>query len=111
MTQPDLFSARKVTPTTDQVARMIEALRGHGWKMRHWFKGREGWNDRELRAVAAASDGRIISGQRGYCLLDDATVEEANHFISWMRSQAAQMNKRAAETQRALNGRFERRIA
>jgi hypothetical protein len=52
-------------------------------------------NDRAIRAMAAASDGRIISGQRGYRLTSLASNAERDHAIAWYTSQAAKMIRRA----------------
>ena len=55
---------------------------------------------RQLRALADASNGRIISGQRGYRLTRLATMEECNHAAAWMKHQAGQMIARAIAIER-----------
>jgi len=55
------------------------------------------WNERSLRAAASESEGRIISGQRGYKLTRLATPDEKHRSVSWLRHQAQTMNKRAIE--------------
>lgn len=102
MTQPSLF--RKAPTVSEQdVAWMVWALTGRGWlpakKLAIYV------NDRMLRAIAAASDGRIISGQKGYCLIEEATVEEVQRFCASMRSQAKRMLERAAQTEKAMHKR------
>lgn len=60
---------------------------------------------RHQQAIAAASGGRILSGQRGYILIEEATVEEANHAASWLEHQAAAMQQRARDIRRAMHKR------
>ena len=55
------------------------------------------WSDRQIRAIAAASEGQIISGQKGYCLTACATNEEVKRAVAWLRSQARKMESRAAD--------------
>jgi|TARA_Y100000296_G_scaffold85495_1_gene121589 hypothetical protein len=55
------------------------------------------WSDRKIRAIAAASEGQIISGQKGYCLTACATNEEIRRAVAWLRSQALKMESRAAD--------------
>lgn len=50
--------------------------------------------DRDIRRLASAS-GWIISGDKGYKHLENATLEEAQHFANRLRSQAKQMDDRA----------------
>lgn len=61
--------------------------------------------DRAIRAIASASDGRIISGQRGYRLTSLATKDERNHAIAWYTSQAAKMMQRASRVAARANER------
>jgi hypothetical protein len=73
-------------------------LENKGWvhvaEILQFFKPSE-WTRRGLRLIAVqAHSPRIISGQKGYCRLDEATVEEVQHFEKWMKSQAREMTKR-----------------
>jgi hypothetical protein len=52
------------------------------------------WGDRKIRALAAASKGRIAGGQRGYKLIGEMTRDEFNHWRNWMLSQSAEMEAR-----------------
>ena len=54
---------------------------------------------RWVRALAQASQW-VISGQRGYKHLHNATAEEAGHFVNWMESQAKKMTRRAEKLRR-----------
>jgi len=86
-TQPDLLKIRKHTKVSqDDVDIMIEILRGNGWinadnigLLAAKYPYCQEWNDREVRAIANASNGRIISGQRGYCLTREASEREVQH--------------------------------
>jgi hypothetical protein len=50
---------------------------------------------RQLRELANASDGKIISGQRGYRHIRHATPDEITHAAHWLRHQAKEMDTRA----------------
>ncbi len=104
MNQPSLLPSRAPKVTEVEVARFVNRLDGAGWVKAKALP----WNERTLRALAAASGGRVISGQRGYHLTSQAPVEDVNHFLAWMRSQSDHMRTRAAETQQRLNGRLAR---
>ncbi len=52
-------------------------------------------DDRTLRALANASGGRIITGQRGYKAACYATPEEITHAANWLEHQAQEMLRRA----------------
>lgn len=67
---------------------------------------------RKFRALADASHGQVISGQRGYRLARLATMEERNHAASWLEHQAAEMQRRAIAIRRlAHNTTDDRREA
>jgi CHASE3 domain sensor protein len=55
------------------------------------------WNDRKIRQLAQHSNGQIISGDKGYKLTCDATMDEITHAANRLRSQAKNNLKRAAE--------------
>lgn len=101
MTQPDLFAAKAPAVTPADVEWLVFRLRGCGWVRAREMRG----SDRRLRAVASASLGRIISGQKGYCLIEEATVEEARHAAAWLRHQGTEMIRRASEIERAMHKR------
>ena len=108
MTQGDLLTAPAPRVSRDDVTLMIECLRGQGWLSARQFRiGAYGWTERALRATASASQGRIISGQKGYCLIEEATVEEARHAAAWLRHQGNQMIQRAHEIEQAMHRRTE----
>lgn len=54
-------------------------------------------NKRKIRNIANASQGKIISGQKGYKHIRHATPEEITHAANWLRHQAKEMDQRATE--------------
>lgn len=101
--QPDLFAIRKAPRVGEQdVACILLELDGKGWRTARQFRM---ISDRELRAIAAASHGQIISGQKGYARTDQASVEDVNHAAAWLESQAKSMQVRAGEIRKAMHRR------
>lgn len=103
MTQPTFWEL----PANNErllVAAVTDLLHGSGWQTAKQLKP-FGYNDRTLRAIASASHGQIISGQKGYALISEATVEEANHAAAWLEHQARAMTQRAYEIRRAMHTR------
>lgn len=78
----------------------LAALGGRRWQTAAKLAAATRLPDRKLRALAAESGGRIISGQKGYCLISEATPEEIHHAWSWLESQAKQMLARAVQIRR-----------
>lgn len=76
----------------------IGRLKGWGeWWTARELRDRFGYQDRELRAIANASKGAILSGQHGYKLNTEATEDERRHAAAWLRHQGRAMLKRADE--------------
>ena len=103
MTQPTFWQLA-ATNETALVAALSDLLRGAGWQTAKQL-ARHGFNDRTLRAIASASHGQIISGQKGYALIAEATVEDARHAAAWLRRQGNLMIQRAADIERAMHRR------
>jgi hypothetical protein len=79
---------------------LVSALRGQGWVTARRLTFHLGACDRELRALAEASRGEIISGQKGYKLSAEATLEEIDHAANWLISQGKKMLERGIEIRR-----------
>lgn len=80
---------------------LIEHLRTCAdWKTAKALHITTGWDERQVRMYAEASDGYIISGQKGYKHIDHATAEEIHHTTAWMESQAKKMAERAQTIRR-----------
>lgn len=88
-----------------QVESLKARLQGCGWMTRRQLCARYDYTDRELRRLAEHSNGDIISGQQGYRLTHEATIDEVNHAEAWLLSQAAKMRERALEIRLARNRR------
>jgi hypothetical protein len=105
----------KIRPASENVQALIELLRGHDWLTSRQLAAQIGWSDetpreredngRKLRAIAAASNGRIAGGQRGYKLVSEMTGDEFHHFRNWMKSQADTMTARIVEADRVFYSR------
>ena len=87
-----------------EVDRLIVWLAGKGWVQRREIErltaGTENsaWDERRLRALAEASEGHIISGQRGYRLTCEADPQERDEFIARMRGQRNAATRRIKQT-------------
>lgn len=81
---------------------MIAALHGTGWRTARDLGARKESDKRVLRAIAEASEGQIISGQKGYKLTVEATPEEIG-ATTWMKSQARKMWRRWIAIQRVAH--------
>jgi hypothetical protein len=103
-----LFDQRTRAPkfTARDVDILIRALQQpEVWSTAKQLRERFNFRDRELRALAHDSKGRIVTGQKGYALIEAVTVREAQHAADWLKHQAREMLTRAAEIERALHQR------
>lgn len=80
--------------------RLVLALKNRGWVKRKVLQQEMDLDDRSIRAEASASNGRVISGQKGYCLIEEAATAEVLHSASWLRHQAREMDDRASSIMR-----------
>lgn len=103
-TQLDLLTYRSADPAATESGRFANYLYGRGWVNARQIKSEQGWPERSLREWAAASDGQIISGQRGYCRIEEATPEEIHRAHTWLRSQAREMLRRSVAIRRRAHG-------
>jgi hypothetical protein len=102
--QPELF---RVEPDDPNVEWLVRELAGMDWLtaaeiLRHAQRPVTDGNKRWLRALAAASKGRVAGGQRGYKLVEEMTVEEYHHWRDWMKSQADFMTARILEADKVF---------
>ena len=95
-------SGEREVPAED-VTFIQRFLAGQGWIRAKAFP--PGWNERRIRAAANASEGLVISGQKGYRLTLEATIEEARKASAWLRHQATAMTQRAVEIERVYHRR------
>jgi hypothetical protein len=85
-----------------QVDTMIAALRGKNWQTARALGARKENDRRILRAIAEASEGQIISGQKGYKLTVEATLGEIAG-TSWLKNQGKKMIQRWIAIQRVAH--------
>lgn len=101
MTQLDLLLPRVTRNAAEMMDRFLHVLQDEG----DWVKGatlaaRLHTSDRVIRMCASHSKGRVLSGQKGYRLTQDATLDEITHAANWLRSQAREMLQRSMEIDR-----------
>ncbi|ODU25010.1 MAG: hypothetical protein ABS95_01135 [Verrucomicrobia bacterium SCN 57-15] len=103
MTATDQLELPVFKPGADQkdIDRFVEILRVNmGWMTARQIKLRTGWCDRKCRALAAASDGQIISGNNGYKHTLHASADEFHEFYGRMTHQGKEMLARAERARR-----------
>ena len=106
MTPQTLPFAASVKSKGEAILADLElALRGRGWMSAKQLAKILHTDDRTIREAASQSEGRIISGQKGYAWSQDMPVHEVMHAAAWLRSQARVMEKRAYEIERAVHQR------
>lgn len=92
--------------TEAEVAAVCDWLRGRGWVKAAEISATFSMSDRKVRAIAEASDGRILSGpgSPGYRLFTGTTeIEEADRCASQIESQARRMFARAVSIRRRFH--------
>jgi len=83
---------------------MCEFLAGKGWLKAAEIAEAKQVDDRKMRVIAEHSDGRILSGQKGYRLFERSTpLEEADRAASWLESQGRKMLLRGAAIRRVYH--------
>lgn len=106
MTQPPLNFGSRERKNAAVLAHVLHGALSDGqWHTAKAVKASTGLSDRAQRAIAEASAGQIISGQRGYRLIAFASIEEVDRAENWLRSQARAMLRRSLQIRRARNGR------
>ena len=94
----------KTNPTLQDVETLWTCLARNGsiWSSARKIYYSLKWDDRHIRAVASASQGRIIGGQKGYAITALCDEDEVHHVVARLRSQAKRMNKRAKEIEKLI---------
>lgn len=90
---------------SDLLPPLLAILDGRGWVRAKSLAQALHVDDRTIREAASQSEGRIISGQKGYCLTAQASVQDVQHAASWLRSQAEKMEFRAYQIEKAMHVR------
>ena len=104
MTQTSLFSARPIV-SEEAIAHTIDALRGSGWMRASELSYLLIFSDRKIRAIAHASRGQILGGNRGYRLTLEASAEEVNEATGRLRAQREQEQQRILDIERVYHAR------
>lgn len=93
--------------TCADLTALCDALRFGEWRTAGQLATDLGWTDRKVREVASTSQGAIVSfpGSPGYRLFSACSVEEINHAVNAMLSQARDMTARAVATERMYHSR------
>lgn len=97
------FGRAEKVSLEDAVARLRALLDGRGWRTARDLAAAMQTDDRTIRALANASQGQIIGGQRGYCLVSQASVQDVEHVERFLLSQARAMIERARQIRIARN--------
>jgi hypothetical protein len=100
--------ALSVRPPSDDLEerrlQLVDALRGRGWITgRRLHALMPGWGSQDgflrlIRSIAEDSEGRIVTGQRGYALIEETTAEERYHAGQWLIAQGRKMTRRGIAT-------------
>lgn len=107
MTLQPTFSFQPVRDRMrEKVPQLIAALSGRGWMKGKALANMLDTDDRTIRAIANASDGAIISGQKGYALTHEASVQDVQHAANWLRHQAQAMTRRAMRIEQSMHRRI-----
>lgn len=104
--QAELFPQSPRRDLDADLIKLLSWLEGRGWQTAAAIERELGWNDRHSRAVANHSRGHIISGQAGYRLTSEATLEEIQHARDRLHSQAREMDLRVTQIDRVRHGRL-----
>lgn len=92
---------KRPRPSTSLVDRLCAELdRRAGWVSASTLATVLDVDDRAIREAAQQSAGRVLGGQRGYCLTARASLEDVQLVTRALLSQAARMRQRVLEIER-----------
>jgi len=105
MTPLPLFDRirRERTATDADLARVISALAGRGWRKREDVARELQLSIRKVRAIAEASHGQIVGGNQGLALTCEIPGPEAERCARRLESQGRAMLQRAVQIRRAMH--------
>ena len=100
--------ARGPKASAEQLAIVINFLRGRDWTFRRIIEEETRLPDRIIRAVAKAGRPRIVSapGSQGYKLWEHCTTEELHHCMAQFKSQRDEMAETYLIMFRAFHGGY-----
>lgn len=99
--QLSLFRDPREDPRIDQLIHHLRRVAK--WQTRRDLARSLGWDDRTVRAIVEASEGAILSGQRGYKLTTLATREEFAASCCQLQSQIKQNSIRLRNQERVFH--------
>ncbi|MEK9753271.1 MAG: hypothetical protein VW338_08685 [Rhodospirillaceae bacterium] len=105
MTDLPLFQPRAVDPQVDD---FLALLAEFGHLTRAQFQGLRGWNDRTVRALAAEAGPKVVRGQKGFCLTQNANLDETREAAEASIAQGKKMIRYGLQLKRQLHGQIER---
>ena len=109
MVQTELrLKTRKSTEAENPLVKLL--ILNKGWVPAAQLERVKGWKERKCRAMAEESNGRVISGQRGYKATECATPKEIRQATNWLWSQARKMSDRAVSIQRVAHNLLKNRM-
>jgi hypothetical protein len=87
---------------------LVAFLTGRGWVRAAQIEEATGWPERDIRAMAEAADGQVVSGpgSPGYALWTEATIEQIVAVDAAMASQIKRMTARRVALHRRLQTRL-----
>ena len=88
-------------PVTSDVSTFITIVKSAGgWVSAAELKSITGFSPRKSRACREHAGGEVISGNNGYCHIDNASNAEINGFIERMNSHARRVTVGALEVRK-----------
>lgn len=98
------FSHRPPQVSANQVDALCAYLNDKGWVKAAQIETEIEISERCVRRLAEKSDGRILSGQKGYRLFDGSVpLEEADHAANWLIAQGKTMIRRGVAIRRRFH--------
>jgi hypothetical protein len=91
--------------TEEETSAMVMLLSSHGHLTRRHLMDLTGWNDRHIREIAEALGATVIRGAKGFCLFDQAPLDEVEATIRRFELQSQKMAAVAVELRRRLHRR------
>jgi hypothetical protein len=110
--QLNLFALRDHDLAAKYEHDVIQLLQnGKWWYRRDILSKIPALNERALRAIADRNRKQIVSGNKGYCLLRKASVEDVHKAISRLLATAKDLQRDVLVYQHEINRRSAERAA
>jgi hypothetical protein len=107
--QPNLFAVRDHDLAAKYEHDVIQLLQdGLWWYRRDIVSKIPALNERAVRAIADRNRRLIVSGNKGYCLLRKASVEDVHKAISRLLATAKDLQRDVLVYEKEINRRRDR---